>query len=113
MNKIMALVSCCFVAASSAFAAEYVIDVPEGQIVSNTTENINAETAGDVLVKTGKGAYYTNRKIGDVRNFATVEVREGVFEYNGGSTYFKPTNIVVRVGALMKAISESAFSNGG
>ena len=114
MNKLMAwILCCCLVAASSAFAAEYIIDVPEGQVVSNTTVNIQAVTAGDVLVKTGKGTYYTSKKIGDQVNFARMEIREGTVELASATSYFHPPILEICAGAKLKQISGAAYNNNG
>ena len=95
MNSVMAAI-----AGLCVLGAEYVINVPEGQVVTNTA-SISAETAGDVLVKTGKGTWYKSDTIGSPNNFSRMEVREGVFENArnfGGIHKRKLQKIKFRVG---------------
>ena len=110
MNKIMALVLCCLVVASSAFAAEYIIDVPEGEVVSNTVDHIGAVTAGDTLVKTGKGTWYCSVIVGNPNLFGRVEIREGVFENACKTGFFRSPTLEIFSGAKVVQLNAAAYN---
>ena len=116
MNKIMALVSCCLVAASSAFAAEYVIDVPEGQVITNKV-NTSPETSGDTFVKTGKGTYVLagSMRLGYSPMFGNLEVREGTLSCTASSEIHLTagSKVSIAAGATLAAGSVYTFGESG
>ena len=105
----VAIAIACISYAWLAPGAEYVIDVPEGEVVTNAA-NVNAAAAGDVLVKTGKGTWYSAKKTGDITNFSKMEVREGVFENAGGTGYFFPPLVEIFDGAVLKQLGSASYS---
>ena len=116
MNKIMAFVSCYLVAVSSAFAAEYVIDVPEGQVITNKV-NTSPETSGDTFVKTGKGTYVLagSMRLGYSPMFGNLEVREGTLSCTASSEIHLTagSRVSIAAGATLAAGSVYTFGESG
>ena len=115
MNRLMALVSCCLVAASAAVAEDTVLTVAEGDITTNTTALV-AETANvDKLIKRGKGTYFADCCIGatdagDNCKFSEMVVEEGTLvircsAMSSGGKYgnCRVNKITIKAGATLRA----------
>jgi len=93
------------------FGAEYIIDVPEGQVITNMV-NTSPETAGDTFVKTGKGTYVLagSMRLGFSPFFGDLEVREGTLSSIASSEIHQTAGSKVKISAGATFIANSPYT---
>ena len=104
-----------FMSATPSTGTERVIDVPTGGTWTQEAD-VDAETAGDALVKAGGGTWImgaNGKSVGKSSNFSKLVIRAGTVEMGCSTGRFHPQRIEIGSGATLTQANAASYNGNG